>query len=293
MDRHPSARLFVILARSAPVGVVLRRGPSNWVQVIRWRTDTDTFEEGHWFKGRIYERRSDLSPDGSLFIYFANQFNARSINDPHYTYAWTAISRPLYLTALALWPKGDCWHGGGLFLDPRTVWLNHRPGVATPHPDHQPQGLRIISNPEAYGEDAPVYWRRLQRDGWELLERGKFSRVRSRRWGYQAEQPEVWQRPDGTGTLRLLMSLMAIGAREPGRRYVLRFEVVGRRKPRIVLDGATWADWDHGGRLVAAQDGRLLTFDPHSATSATPRVLADFNERVPAPLPPPEWATRW
>ena len=111
-----TCRLSVLLARNAPVAIVLRRGPTKWVQLVKWQTDCDRFETGQWFKGRVYDRRSDLSPDGSLFIYFANKINARTVGDSAYTYAWTAISHPPYFTALALWPKGDCWHGGGLFL---------------------------------------------------------------------------------------------------------------------------------------------------------------------------------
>jgi hypothetical protein len=124
------------------------------VQLIKWDTNTDTFEPGQWFNGRIYERRSDLSPDGSLLIYFAQKITARSIEEREYTYAWTAISRPPFLTALALWPKGDCWHGGGLFEDGKTVLLNHKPQVAKPHEKHKPRGLRVIPNPNAHGEDA-------------------------------------------------------------------------------------------------------------------------------------------
>src|SRR5690349_10075456 len=42
----PPARLFVLLASNSPVGVILRRGPTDWVQMIKWHTDTDKFEEG-------------------------------------------------------------------------------------------------------------------------------------------------------------------------------------------------------------------------------------------------------
>src|SRR5262249_44616225 len=70
---RPPCRLHVLLAREAPVAVILRRGPSAWYQVILWRTDRDTFEDGAWFKGRLYEERCDLSPDGELLLYFALQ----------------------------------------------------------------------------------------------------------------------------------------------------------------------------------------------------------------------------
>ena len=101
-----SVRLYALLARAAPVAVIFRRGPSRQVQLVLWKTDTDTFESGQWFKGRIYERRCDLSPSGRRLIYFAAKYRK-----PLYT--WTAVSRPPFLTAVALWPKGDAWGGGG------------------------------------------------------------------------------------------------------------------------------------------------------------------------------------
>ncbi|MEK6804025.1 MAG: hypothetical protein AABZ34_15370 [Nitrospirota bacterium] len=61
----------MLLAREAPVGLVIRRGPSRQVCTLLWDRRTDTFTLGQWFKGRIYERRCDLSPDGTHFIYFA------------------------------------------------------------------------------------------------------------------------------------------------------------------------------------------------------------------------------
>ncbi len=68
------ARLHVILAREAPKAVVFRRGPSGQVCTLGWDLETDTFTLGQWLKGRIYEYRSDLSPDGEHMIYFATDF---------------------------------------------------------------------------------------------------------------------------------------------------------------------------------------------------------------------------
>ncbi|TGU14674.1 hypothetical protein EN799_66055, partial [bacterium M00.F.Ca.ET.156.01.1.1] len=80
-------RLYAILARSARTGVIFRRGPSRLVQLIRWDLRTDTFEHGQWLKGRVYERRCDLSPSGELLVYFA------ATNRLPYG-SWTAISKP-------------------------------------------------------------------------------------------------------------------------------------------------------------------------------------------------------
>jgi hypothetical protein len=67
----PPCRLSLVFARDAPIVVVLRRGPSRVVEVVKWQTDTDQFEHGQWFHGRIYAERCGLSPNGSLFVYFA------------------------------------------------------------------------------------------------------------------------------------------------------------------------------------------------------------------------------
>ena len=56
-----------------------------------------------------------------------------------------------------------------------------------------------------------------------------------------------------------------------------------------VLPDATWADWDHRGRLVMAQHGRLV----HWQSPETLVTLADFNGGSPDPAPAPEWARTW
>ena len=114
--RRP-ARLYALIAREARKAVVFRRGPSKSVLLLAWDLENDTLTPGQWLRGRIYERRCDLSPDGELLAYFA-------ANQREPLYSWTAVSRPPYLTALALWPKGDCWGGGGLFRHERTLALN-------------------------------------------------------------------------------------------------------------------------------------------------------------------------
>lgn len=262
--RPAPCRLFCILARAAPAGVLFRRGPSNWVQLIKWNTKTDAFEHGQWFKGRIYERRCDLSPDGSLLIYFAQKLNQRTLSDPEYTFAWTAISKPPFLTALALWPKGDCWDGGGLFKDSKTVLLNHKPD-AKPHPKHQPKGLKIILNAKAAGEDE-----RLWRDDW------------------RTEQAGIWMKPNATGKFILTMKLDAIDMTAFGGPFLLNFGLtrMGDGK-RSDLGRATWADWDHRGRLVLTKQGKLFAGKVNDDLEVSFAELADFNSAKPVELESP------
>src|SRR5215471_13433178 len=108
-------RLFVILAREAHKAIIFRRGPSNWVRLIVWNTDNDTFEYGQWFKGRVYEEKCDLSPNGTKLIYFAAKHYKRFDLKAEYKNYWTAISKPPYFTALAMWPEITTYGGGGLF----------------------------------------------------------------------------------------------------------------------------------------------------------------------------------
>lgn len=111
-------KLFVIQARDVSNAIILRRGPRAWYHLIAWDTATDELEHGAWIKGRIYADRCDLSPDGKLFLYFVHQPRTfRALG------AWTALSRPPWLKALALWPNGDTYGGGGRFTGSRMIAL--------------------------------------------------------------------------------------------------------------------------------------------------------------------------
>lgn len=282
------ARLFMVFARRSPIAVIFRRGPSKWVQLIKWNTRTDVFEPGQWFKGRIYERRCDLSPDGSLLIYFAQKISAKSKKDTEYTYAWTAISKPPFLTALALWPKGDCWHGGGLFKNGRVILLNHKPAVARPHEKHKPHGLLVIPNRKARGEDDPIFSQRLERDGWILKDAWK---IENRGYPklFHTVQPEVREKvgPGRKHAIRLTRSIEHLD-------YSEEFAVRPVKQSLMTeIARASWADWDQQGRLVFARDGKIFAASIRDNESLAEDLLIDLNQSRPEPLAPPEWATKW
>src|SRR5215471_13410661 len=168
-----AARIHVLLASHAPLGIVIRRGPSKRVCTVLWDRRHDQFKLGQWLKGRIYERRSDLSPDGKYLIYFAMNGKWQSEAKG----SWTAISRAPYLKALAMFPKGDCWHGGGLFTGNATYWLNDGYGHETLRDTREVRRDRKFQPSEFFGgEDQGVYYPRLLRDGWRLVERVQVSR---------------------------------------------------------------------------------------------------------------------
>ncbi len=128
-------RLHVVPAIACDKALILRRGPTNHVASILWDRATGEIQLGQWLKGRIYEHRSDLSPDGEHMVYFAG--NGESW--------WTAISRAPWLTAVSFLPQDSTWHGGGAFALDGRVWLNGGGSV----PEGEPDGLKMAA-PDAY-----------------------------------------------------------------------------------------------------------------------------------------------
>jgi hypothetical protein len=289
MRPPPPPRLSLLQARDAEVAVVFRRGPSKWVEVIRWNTRHDDFERGHWFHGRIYPRRSDLSPDGEHLVYLASKFSRRSIADG-YTYAWTAVSRPPWLTALALWPKGNCWWGGGQFLSNRRILLNHRPEEAAFHPDHKPPTvLHVDPDPNASGEDDPLYSTRLTRDGWAVTQVWDWRRPTNWNEGFRTITPEHRDRvhPSGHLTLRMERSLS-------GYRYFERFEIRKNSEATAPdLTGVDWADWDRAGRLIFLRRGRVWAASLSGECIEPPTQLIDFTDDTPSTHEAPVNAQTW
>jgi hypothetical protein len=272
-------RLFVFLARNAPVGVVLRRGPSDWARLSLWNTNTDRIEHGQWIKGRIYERRSDLSPDGSLFAAFVRQSGGRLGGPGRDT--WVALSRPPFFSALAVWFIGGTYYTGAFFPEPRTLWL----GFLDPTPPdigEKPGWLRMASPRgipyvDGTGEwtERTVHFNRLLRDGWRLLEKEPGA--------------TIWERPHPSESLTLQMIHILDDFRIFGGPYVVEYSLRGDRRPPVPLGRATWADWDQQGRLVLAREGQLFVWEDGRGV----RTIADFNDQAPDPQPAPEWATRW
>jgi hypothetical protein len=164
------------------------------VLLLTWDTATDAVTPGQWFKGRIYEHRCDLSPSGDKLVYFAAKHRG-----PYGT--WTAVSRPPWLTALALWPHGDAWGGGGLFETETRLRLNHRADRMQLAEDSRlPRRFQVepLGKHSGMGEDFPIYELRLQRDGWRPLhpseKQSPYCRVRP---GHRAEQLELQMRITG------------------------------------------------------------------------------------------------
>lgn len=288
MPRRPThCRLIVLLARRAHVGVILRRGPATWTQIVKWNTRSDHFESGQWFHGRLYERRCDLSPSGDKLIYFVAKHHLQNV-DPTYTRTWTAICRPPYLAALALWPNmGTTYHGGGLFAGENEVLLNavhhrwsnpERGEAAEPHPRHKPPKPVRVS-PMAFTSGDQLLAKRLVRDGWSLVTPGDVDR------DTLPDFKGRFVREQKNRRLELVLGHQQMD-------YTLFEKVKGQWVERS-FEGVTWADFDHDGRAVFAREGKLFAFPDARVGKLDVDLLLDLNDRKPTRLVAPPSATRW
>jgi hypothetical protein len=288
MTTNPQCHLFVIFAREAHQAVLFRRGPRLWTQLILWNTDVDTFIEGQWFKGTIYVRRCDVSPDASKLIYFAAKHYKRFNPEAAIRNNWTAISRPPYLTALAMWDTSDTWGGGGYFKDNKTVYVTWTEQSLQAHHQHLPEGFEAKSLFPKYDvgvEDGIYYHLLLEKRGWTRIE-GDFS------WNkvlHQYESPRVVWRKDNSDQSHSLLWTMPLGGPDRPHEFKLRRH---RDNQEAVVDSGEWADWDHRGRLIYCNSGRLFMGTLLSDQIESVQ-LADFNSNKPTLIQSPAWARTW
>ena len=272
--------MFVLLAKQASVGVILMRGgPSLWWHVSLWDTAQDSFESGQWFRGRIYPEKCDVSPNGKLFIYFAGKFRPRDVALGYHS-TWIAVSRPPYLTALALWPVGDTWGGEGVFLDDRSVLITTSvPSFgAKHHPDHPPGPLTVVERSSLDVGDPRRHAVPGWRSEWEiplpLTSTGRYPAYSNWR---KSSGALVLERDATTAASRL------------GCQYTLRSE----DGEQIALFKAHWADFDQQGRLVATVGGRVFAGEVTKSRKLQWRQLAAMHEEQPTQMEAPKWAQAW
>lgn len=278
------------------MAVIFRRGPSKQVRLIQWNRKTDTFQLGQWFKSRIYERRCDLSPDGKYLAYFAANYKKP-------LFSWTAISRPPYLTALALWAKGDGWGGGGLFDSEHTFLLNHRQEEATPHEDLIPRKslkVKLLGERPGWGEDDPICHLRLIRDGWILKSSGESVKPNWNAkivWDYE-KQPIIYEKTSypRSNTLILQAKIKGINKRG-GAWYQMDHEVIDENASEVIsLPDTDWADWDSNDDLLFSKAGNVFRAKRgknNKSPLLQPKEIADFNSMKFEAMTAPESAKKW
>lgn len=269
------ARLHVLLASHSTRAVVLRKGPANAVCSILWDRSKDTFTVGQWMRGRVYERRADLSPDGKHMIYFAR---GGKIDSPTKG-SWTAISRAPWLKAITLHGKGDCWQGGGLFTAPQKYWLN---GSCMHFPLRQSaemtEDTKFVPQGGRGGECLGVYYPRLLRDGWTFA--GKLSEV-------LFDSCDIFERPLANGWVLRKLARAQVGAPQGKGSYWDEHELENPQLGiRLERRDWEWADRD-GSTVIWAAKGRIFRASAMTDGIGPEKMLFDANPLQLTAIPAP------
>lgn len=268
-------RIYCIPATKAPLVAVFRRGPTNWSHVGRWNLGERRYEPGAWLRGRIFPRRSDLSPDGRFLCYFAHKPGATWEHGD----AYVAVSKLPWLTALHAFRTCGTWTRGYYFTEDER--------------GENPEDARL---PIPYGlRSAPaVQFASERRRGWEEAADSP-QRDPSDAWD-QRRNARIQKRQPGGDRLLCVESLgwaggeFGVDQAVDGLRVAYWLEADGGIQ---LLHHLQWADWDREGRLLAAtRSGRLQVWNFDGDGS---QVLYDEDLTLsePEPAPAPEWAKRW
>lgn len=267
-------RLHVLLAAQSNIGLVIRRGPSNQFCTLLWNRKTDHFSIGQWLKGRIYEHRSDLSPNGKYFLYFA--MNARrSRQGP---LCWTAVSRAPYLRAIALYGEEDTWFGGGHFINDKTYniargaffhTLRESNEVLLHKPD--PKAATCSLDEAAAQSKYPIigdlglYCRRLERDGWSLV-------------SGHIKNHFVFEKAIGRDWL-IMLSINQGASQKRGKPSTWNEYSLVHLPTQTVTQYPDWewAELDRS-RLVWATNGQIWSGMLHKNALYNEKMLYDFND---------------
>ena len=276
----PPCRLYVLVATHAPLALVVRRGPSRWWHLLKWDLERLTLEPGAWLAGTLYPRRSDISPDGRLFGYFA----LRGSPPPWDTYF--AVSKAPWLTALAAWRTGGTWTGGCQFFGDGRLAIG---GCMDTQPFHGHYPKAVVG-----GMSADWVRRDLQNEfkrGWQACPADPDDPRRAHlpataRSAFLIRRP----RPADDGAA-LVLAHAGVDFRRAGiegvQVHYLLEESAGRIAP---LPEAAWADWDRAGRLlVATREGALGIREPRG--DGWREIWSqDLRGITPQPIEAPAWA---
>jgi len=268
-------RIYCIPATTAPIVAVFRRGPTSWSHVGRWDLEARRYEPGAWLAGRIFPRRSDLSPDGRFLCYFAHKPSATWEHGE----AYVALSKLPWLTALHAFGTCGTWTRGYYFTEADDSESPEAAKLPVPY------GLRSISvvqfaNERHRGwEEAADSPPRDPRDAWD-----------------ERRNARIQKRQPGGDRVLCVESLgwaggeFGVDQAVDGLRVGYWLEVNGEIK---LLSDLQWADWDRDGHLlVATRSGKLQVWNLEADGSEVV-FEEDLSLSEPNPTPAPAWAQQW
>lgn len=273
-------RIYVLLAREAPVGVIIRRGPSRRVHLVLWQTDADTFEPGQWLSGRIYERRCDLSPSGKYFIYAVAKYDYGKD-----LLTWTAISRPPYFTAIALWNRtADI--GGGFFESDEEVIINQCLFWEDGGGKRELPIIKVGMTTDRGWEQTELMLQRHVRNGWQIVEdKNQIDKILFKSHQYFND-----------GEIFLYQHIR--NYYHSGRSKEDYTLADNEGKVLVEMEKLDWADLDKNGDLLFSKEGKIFRLShldeaPYLPPIENAKELLDLSKYSFQKVPPPDWAREW
>lgn len=259
----PPPRLHLIPALSVPVAVILRRKPSKLYHVMLWHTSKDSIEHGSWFRGRLYDGRCDLSPDGRWMVYLAMGSNGQ---------VWNGLCNPPSLTCALQSRNVGTWAGSGLFLPDGTLVADRWwPPIETPtgQPLRSPTPKLCLQRPPEYkignSEDLGGIFPRLVRDG------------------FIYDQPTDLTGEKGTWSKKPTSKHPALRISYAGYRngYKFRFELEGH--DAVMSPNPDWACYDSRQQLLIAREGHIERWSLRDVKRKAPGFRMNLCDLEPPP----------
>jgi len=253
-----TARVHILLAPKASKALIIRRYKKS-VCTIFWDTKNDIFKPGECYQN-IYERMSDISPGGE-YIYYVARSNEG---------CWSAISRSSSLRDMVLYRDGeprsrDIPSTNAIFVDELYLYFTAiRPYQQKKANNGVPRYKNLDYEKQEWDicGDTTVYYRRLIRDGWAVVnhvgsEKSRYERSYktyfqkqiSNNWVIQKIANDSHESPQGTGG------------------HWDEHEIINTKSNKVI-DCQTW-DWVEieGSNLVWTQQGCLYRLPCISLTS--------------------------
>lgn len=249
----PTPKIYGYVAhQSDKVLLILKQGKRNTFIMMRQGDGAPSFEVGSVFFGKIYATRSDLSPDGKWFAYFA--WGTKPYHHPngkHVCPCWIAVSNPPSVTAQLFLPCVDTWGGGCMFLgDQLLIGAPMSPPFEITK-SYKVGPYSVVFNPDqlkAKNKDlsSPYAWRdHPSKKGWLEKTRKDLALSALPKW-LRDEIPSLSH-----------MSKF-------GEFDALYYEVTTADRSELLLDQGShygWMDFDQAGRLLAARGAELHIYD--------------------------------
>lgn len=275
MKERAPPRIYCIPATDAPVVAVIRRGPTKWSHVGRWDLAKRRYEPGAWFQGRIFPRRSDLSPDGRFLCYFAHKPSATWEHGE----AYVALSKLPWLTALYAFGTCGTWTRGYYFTEGNN---SENPEEAVPSIPYGLSSIPVVqfANERRRGwSEAADSPRRASGDAWDTHRNARIQKRQPKGDRLLCVESHGWAGGE-----------FGVDQAVDGLRVAYWLETTDEIQ---AMNHVQWADWDQDGHLlVATRSGRLQIWNL-DGDGSTPLFDKDLSLLEPNPSPAPAWARQW